>query len=483
MPVMVLVLETRGKDRQADGKHIVVHESGKHGEDAEAEHQEARPEEHRLRMTEAFRVAHEVHPCEGQQRAVADIAIHHSEDEWESDHGDERGVRLLIARDAVSVDDLLEGLRVLVGADVRRRRGLPSALVRVEEGPLALLIALARGLQEGLDLALVALGVPHVHAQRHALLAMVQHVVDGLLLDAEEAPILDLGIALQVPSCGGHEVDCLCAHDVLEPLERALLLLQVLPQDRVLLPGLLGRGGPRVHVHAEGGADLDDLVTHGALHALEVDDEHGFLHDATRLRIDDFVLDAAEHREGVAPRRAPEGPLEALLVNLRHHARDVAQAAVRQRVVADEGRREVAAAGPARRAEDLERGRDHLRLLDRLVPLGHELHVVFLELQELLVQLRELGLDDVELVRAVGGEEFVHAVLLHIAIVDFADLVEHEAQDALHLVDALDVLAVRSAHLPSVHVLELDVGLLADFVDVPPRVLHGQHQHAVLHRL
>mmetsp|Transcript_83668 Transcript_83668/g.233030 ORF Transcript_83668/g.233030 Transcript_83668/m.233030 type:complete len:710 (-) Transcript_83668:106-2235(-) len=481
LSVAFLVLESGVEQLQAHGEEVVVHEACEGGEEAEAEDEVARAEEHRLRVAQRLGVPHEPQAGEQKQRAMADVAVHHAEDEGEGDNGQERRVRLLIPGDAVGVDHVLEGLGVLVGADVGGRRGPPLATVGVQERALAAGVALPRILEHGLDPPLLLRGVPDVDAQRHALLAAVEDGVDGLLLDAEEAPVLDLRVPPRVRPGGRHEVGGLRAHQRLVGAEGPVLLGQVLPQDGVLLGRLLRGGRPRVEVDAEGGADLDDLVLHGADGALEVDHEHGLLHRRARLGVGHALLDGAELRERVAPGGAPDRTGEADFVGLGHDAGDVAQASLREGVVAEHRRGEIA---PARGlAQDLLGGGDDLRLLHRLVPLRGEGHVVLLELHELLVQLLQLTLDGLQLVAAGGGKELVDLVLLDLAAVDPRDLFEHEAEDALALVEALHVLPVGPAHLSGVHVLELDARILAKLVDVAAGVLHGQDEHPIFHCL
>mmetsp|Transcript_1374 Transcript_1374/g.3654 ORF Transcript_1374/g.3654 Transcript_1374/m.3654 type:complete len:673 (-) Transcript_1374:156-2174(-) len=473
LAVAVLVLEARVEQLQADGEKVVVQEAGERGEEAETQHQVARAEQHRLRMAQGVGVAHEPNAAEQQQRTMADVAVHHAEDERERHDGQQRRISLLIPRDAIGIDDLLEGLGVLVRADVGRRRCAPLAIVRVQESALSAQIALLRALQRRLNLRLVVCRVPDIHPQGHAFLAVVQHRVDRLLLQAEEPPIFDLRVTRAVHRRGRNEISRLRAHEVLVGLQRLLLLTEELPQLGVRLHRLLGGRWPLVHVHTEGGADLHYLVLHRPDRPLEVDHEDRLVDSRAGLRVDHAFLDRAELCEGVAPGGPPHGAREAVLVDLWDDTGDVAEAPLPQRVVPEHRRSEVALRAGG--AEDLHRGGDDLRLLHRLVTLGHQRHVVLLELQELLIHLLELSLDGLQLVAAVGLEELVHLVLLYLAIVDLGDLVEHEAEDALALVQALRVLAVWPSHLAGVHVLKLDARILAKPVDVPARFLHWQN--------
>mmetsp|Transcript_1373 Transcript_1373/g.3645 ORF Transcript_1373/g.3645 Transcript_1373/m.3645 type:complete len:252 (-) Transcript_1373:156-911(-) len=251
----------------------------------------------------------------------------------------------------------------------------------------------------------------------------------------------------------------------------------MLPQHGVPHHRFLGGGRPLVQVDAEGCAYLHDFVLHRAHRTLEVDNKHGLFHGRARLRVHDALLNRAELGEGIAPGRTPHSAGEASLVDLRHDAGNVPEAPLRQRIIAEHRRREVAArgAGAARGTEDLQGGDDHLRFLHSLVPLGHQRHVVLLELEELLVQVLQLGLDRLQFVAVVDCQELLDLLRLDHAAVDLRDLVEHEAEDALALVQALRVLAVWPSHLAGVHVLKLDARILAKPVDVPARFLHWQN--------
>mmetsp|Transcript_1373 Transcript_1373/g.3644 ORF Transcript_1373/g.3644 Transcript_1373/m.3644 type:complete len:404 (-) Transcript_1373:975-2186(-) len=202
LAVALLVLETRVEQLEADGEEVVVQKACIGREEAQAQHQVTRGEQHRLRVAQGLGVADEIQAAEQQQRAVADVAVHHAEDERERHDGQQRRISLLIPRDAIGIDDLLEGLGVLVRADIGRRRRPPLAVVRVQERALPTGIPLPRILQHGLDLGLLVGRVPHVHTQGHALLAAVENRVDRLLLDAKEPPILDLRVPRLVCRCG-----------------------------------------------------------------------------------------------------------------------------------------------------------------------------------------------------------------------------------------------------------------------------------------
>mmetsp|Transcript_60123 Transcript_60123/g.158157 ORF Transcript_60123/g.158157 Transcript_60123/m.158157 type:complete len:806 (+) Transcript_60123:399-2816(+) len=487
--VAVLVLEAGLEQLEADREEVVVHEARVHREDAQAEHHVPRREEHGLSVAQVLRIPDQPDAEHEQQGAVTDVSVHHPEDEREGDRGEKGGIRLLVGGDAVGVDHVLEGLGVVVRADVRGRHALRRSPVRGQEG-------LLRGsnntlLEQGLDLVLVQLRVPDVHAQREVSRAHVQDRVDGLLLHAEEAPVLDLGVRALVAR--GHQVGRLGLHEAEVRLRRPRLLREGLLQGRQAPGRGVGVGGPGVDVDAEARADLLDLLLHRAGDALEVDNEHRLVHDHAVLRVGHLLLDGAELGEGVAAGRPPEGAREAGLVRLRHDAGQVAQPPERVllqdgplraglEVLVQAGRQGRRRAGAR---EDLQGSGHDLGLLHRLVLLGHQGHVVLLELDELRVELLERDLHVVELVGTGVVQEVVHVVLLDRNTGDAGELVEEEPQDALHLVNALDVLLVRAGMVARVHVLELQQGAprAADQLDELLRVIDRQHERAVLHRL
>mmetsp|Transcript_53509 Transcript_53509/g.144293 ORF Transcript_53509/g.144293 Transcript_53509/m.144293 type:complete len:227 (+) Transcript_53509:1539-2219(+) len=185
--------------------------------------------------------------------------------------------------------------------------------------------------QDPLRVVLLRRGVPAVGAQVHLPLRgleVVERGVDGLLLDAELAPLLDE----RVPAVPGrvHQHLGLLADDALVcPQEAVVVLhlrLQRLPR---LLRGLRARG-PAVGVDAEGVADLVDLLAHRGRAArgtvvLEVNNEDRLLHLAPRLGVRHALEDLLEVREGVPAGRPEERALEARLLLLRDHPGDVAE--------------------------------------------------------------------------------------------------------------------------------------------------------------
>merc|ERR1719386_78111 len=52
------------------------------------------------------------------QKTVSNVIVHHAEDEWEGDTGEQSWVGLLIARDAIGIDDCLPWISEVVGAHV-----------------------------------------------------------------------------------------------------------------------------------------------------------------------------------------------------------------------------------------------------------------------------------------------------------------------------------------------------------------------------
>mmetsp|Transcript_72750 Transcript_72750/g.151908 ORF Transcript_72750/g.151908 Transcript_72750/m.151908 type:complete len:716 (+) Transcript_72750:458-2605(+) len=484
--ISILVHEARLKELQAHGEEIVVHETGESGEDAQTQNHVPRHAKGWLGVAQGLRVLDQPGTSQEEQGAVADIAVHHAEDEGEGHASKQGRVGLLIPANSVGVDDLLPSLGVLVGADVGGRGGALRGPVRVQNCTRAVRGLLGLVLQDATDPVLVGGRVPDVDTEDHALLAHVQDVVDGLLLHAEQAPVLDLGVTIPVARRRIHQVTGLVVQEPLVGLQGLLLVGELTGQRLLALPGSLHVARPGVKVHTEGSAHLDDLVLHSALHTLEVDDEDRLVHDLGSLGVDDLLSDRAELHEHVSTRGPPESSGEALLVRLHNNTGNIAQASSAEGIILQHRAAErvnVTHTGASGSSENLQSGGNDFLLLHSLVLLGNEVHVVLLELDEAGVELLQLTLDLIQLVAAVGGHELVQLVLCDGAAIQLADLLKHEAKNALHLIDTLNVLSVRATHLTCVHVFELDRRLFANLLDVAPSILHGQHEEAILHLL
>mmetsp|Transcript_26520 Transcript_26520/g.65858 ORF Transcript_26520/g.65858 Transcript_26520/m.65858 type:complete len:414 (-) Transcript_26520:1469-2710(-) len=186
------LFEVAGCEDEADAQEVVVDEPGVCGEEAhEGDHVSGGHHalERPVAPLEGVGEDEQVHAEEQDAGAVSDVAVHDAEEEWESDDGEEPGVGLLVAGDAVRVDQLLEGVAELGAADVGGGRLGGALLVRQQEGRHLLLVGL--GQQQVPDHVLLCRGVPAVGSQRYVTLKHIERGVDGFLLLAEEAPLLD----------------------------------------------------------------------------------------------------------------------------------------------------------------------------------------------------------------------------------------------------------------------------------------------------
>lgn len=124
---------------------------------------------------------------------MADVAEHDGEEEGKCDDREQRRVDLPVARDAVRVNDLLEGSREQIQLEVGRRR-LRRLRLRWLELPRRQLLQLVHRPQCLLDQRLVPRRHPHLPAEDRSLhLHQVQVVVETLLLDDIELVFLDFG--------------------------------------------------------------------------------------------------------------------------------------------------------------------------------------------------------------------------------------------------------------------------------------------------
>mmetsp|Transcript_72761 Transcript_72761/g.201766 ORF Transcript_72761/g.201766 Transcript_72761/m.201766 type:complete len:464 (-) Transcript_72761:755-2146(-) len=271
LPVGIDV-EAALEELEADGEEVVVHEAGVQRKDAEAQDHVPSRVEHRHGELERLGVAAKVEADHQQQAAMPDVAVHHPEDERERHDGEERGVSLLVAGNAVGVDHVLERLRVLVRLDVGWGRLRGAAPLGHEHRALRGGV-LAAG-DQLLDIFLLRLGVPDVHAQDHVSGAEVQRRVDCLFLKAKEAVLLDLGVGAVAWWCS--QLLHLASHERLETLKRVFFLAQAHFEGFVTDGGGFGIGGPIVKVYAHRLADLAHLLVQRRRRtacALEVDHE------------------------------------------------------------------------------------------------------------------------------------------------------------------------------------------------------------------
>mmetsp|Transcript_103059 Transcript_103059/g.280054 ORF Transcript_103059/g.280054 Transcript_103059/m.280054 type:complete len:325 (+) Transcript_103059:1663-2637(+) len=323
------------------------------------------------------------------------------------------------------------------------------------------------GAQQAFDVVLLDFRVPDVDLQARVPLAHVQHRVDGLLLHAEQAPVLDLGVRVHSAARRRDELCDLPGDEALVRLEHRLLLLQLDLQGRRPALRRCEVRGPVVEVGAESLADLADLGLHvvGSGGLAEVHDEDALLRRLAERSV-------AEDRVSVAATGFPERAVKPCLILQGDDSRQRVQDPGHAAVLAHEGRlepevgRRVAAAP---RAHQPDRLLGHLQLLLGLRVGVLQGVVPSLEAHEGVVQPLELRLDRVQSVRAaaVRGEELVDPLLGDRHRARFLDLLVQPADDALHLVDALHVLPERPAHV--LHVLKLDIDLwAAQFLDVLP---------------
>mmetsp|Transcript_72760 Transcript_72760/g.201760 ORF Transcript_72760/g.201760 Transcript_72760/m.201760 type:complete len:667 (-) Transcript_72760:149-2149(-) len=475
LPVGIDV-EAALEELEADGEEVVVHEAGVQRKDAEAQDHVPSRVEHRHGELERLGVAAKVEADHQQQAAMPDVAVHHPEDERERHDGEERGVSLLVAGNAVGVDHVLERLRVLVRLDVcRGRLRAPAPLWHQHRALRGRVLNL--GGEKLFDVFLLRLGVPNVHAEHHVPSAKVQNRVDGLLLDAKEAPLLNPGVAALARRRG--ELRHLAVHEGLKTFQ-CFLLFQQVPLEGLVAVGRGGAvGGPFVKVHAHRLADFDHLLVQrrrNPASALKVDDEDRFPRQHTCFRVGQSLVHGEKVGEGVAARRPEERDAQALLVSLGHDTSDVAQPSVEDIVRTDQRRGEIAGVRTLRGAgtrEKCESPAGDLDFFQSLRFLRQQRCVVLLELDELRVQQRELLLHGVQFILVVARQKLVHTILRDGATFDLGDLLREEADDAFHLVNTLHVFAVGPAHLTRVHVFELHVQRLADCVDVLASGLRG----------
>mmetsp|Transcript_49597 Transcript_49597/g.106178 ORF Transcript_49597/g.106178 Transcript_49597/m.106178 type:complete len:209 (-) Transcript_49597:853-1479(-) len=191
---------------------------------------------------------------------MADVAVHHTEEEREGDHGEERGVGLPIARKPVGVDEVLENRCELVLADVGGRLLPRLRAVGHEHGAgVALPDALLD--QHGLYLVLLRRRIPTIRPEIEVgALKEVQRRIDGLLFGTEHAPLLDKRVRPDARSL--QQAIGLAAHKVLVRLEKPLLVLDLHLEALLPLQRSLPARRPCVRVHAIGRTDLGDLLAH-----------------------------------------------------------------------------------------------------------------------------------------------------------------------------------------------------------------------------
>mmetsp|Transcript_15812 Transcript_15812/g.40196 ORF Transcript_15812/g.40196 Transcript_15812/m.40196 type:complete len:232 (+) Transcript_15812:1381-2076(+) len=223
------------------------------------------------------------------------------------------------------------------------------------------------------------------------------------------------------------------------------------------------------------------------------------MHLAACLRILHGLKDLLKVCEGVATRCTEKGAREAVLVGLRDHPGDVTEhclqrAAAAALLIIEQGPRGIkleliiTTVGPLNRTRRRgvrhrgDSGLNDIAFLQSCIPPARELRVIFLELDELFVYLRQLCLDLIQLVLVRILQETADIVLGDLEARNAAELIREETQDAFHLVDPLDVLFVRPHHLTRIHVLELHLRIVADHVHELPCPVNGQHQGAMLHR-
>mmetsp|Transcript_9423 Transcript_9423/g.14965 ORF Transcript_9423/g.14965 Transcript_9423/m.14965 type:complete len:214 (-) Transcript_9423:231-872(-) len=167
--------------------------------------------------------------------------------------------------------------------------------------------------------------VPHVDPQGDLAGTKVHDAVDGLLLNAKEAPLLNHRVSNRVLWRRPQQLLHLNEHEVLVGIQRRRLLLELLLQVAVASSSCRCTGWPLVDVRTEGLADLQDLLLHGAANTLEVDHKHGLLHWQASLGVLEFLIDGLELHEGIAAARTPERTRQALFIGLQDHAGQVAK--------------------------------------------------------------------------------------------------------------------------------------------------------------
>mmetsp|Transcript_79796 Transcript_79796/g.258536 ORF Transcript_79796/g.258536 Transcript_79796/m.258536 type:complete len:502 (-) Transcript_79796:161-1666(-) len=501
--MLALVRDPSGSEEaEADGEEVVVEETNIDRKDAHHQQNIAGIVEVRNGVFQIVGLPNCI-DADGQEHgAMTDVPVHNPEQEGKGHDREERRVGLTIVRQAIGVNQILENLSEFVLADVGGRALLGLRAMRDEHRGVRACLRAAEADEQGADLLFLALRVPAVRAEVHVALEEVQSRIERLLLFAEQAPLLNDRVASQPGRL--QESEGLAVHKVIVRPQEPLLVLHLNLQRCQRLLCNLAVGWPPVTVDAIGGADLLDLLAHGGdllaqAVVLEVNHEDRLLDFAACFRVLDRLKDLLEVREGIATRGAEERAREAVLVCLGNHSGDVAEHGLQGTTAASllvvqqgasRGEIEfiVISFGPdSPRCRHVGHGRDgrldHIALFERRIALRSELGVVLLELDELLVDLLQstLNLVKLEFLRVI--QEAVHVVLDDFSIRDSGQLLKQEANDALHLVDALDVLLVWSRELARVHVLELHLRLVPDNVDKVTSPVDGQDKCAVLHWL
>mmetsp|Transcript_111904 Transcript_111904/g.311487 ORF Transcript_111904/g.311487 Transcript_111904/m.311487 type:complete len:539 (+) Transcript_111904:978-2594(+) len=495
----------RGKEVEAKGEDVVVQHANVNGK--EAHHKDEIPcfVQARQAKLQLICLPDGIDAHHQDHGPVADVAKHNTEEEGKCHDGEERCIGLLVSRKADRVDQVLEGPREVIFADVGRWVLPWHGPVRDQHGTGVPLPSAALD-EKPANLVFLCLGVPTVCPEVHVSLKEIEGCIDGLLLGAIHAPLLYEGVA--APARRLQERGSLTAHVVLVLLQDPPLLLDLHLEAEAHLLSSCPAHWPAIRIDTVRRADLRDLLAHGGNRrpracVLEVDDKDGLVHLPPCLRILHWLEDLLEVCEGVPSSGTPEGAREAVLLRLRDHPSDVTEhrlqrpAVGRTLLVVQQGARcsklklipilAEARAGPLALLRRLGHGCDgrlhDVPLLQGRVPAAGELGIVFLEQDEALVDLLQARLDFVELVVIRVLQEAVDIVLDDLCARDLGQLVHQEPEDALHLVDALDVFLVGPVHVPRIHVLEHHLRVSSDEVDELPRAVYRQHKGAVLHRL
>ena len=187
----------RLKDVDRLGEDVVVDEAGVDGENRHQENQVTTTEKDlpnfRVDFLRLQLLFFQTHPDgKGQNnQSVSGISEHDSEEKWESDDGEDGRVRLLVGRDAVSVDQLLKCRSKFVGPE--ESWGSFNRFHLVENGTDGGSTLRRTSPERHLDLFQIGSRDPAFGDQTllgHVQVEQIQGVVDGFdLADLDEPPL------------------------------------------------------------------------------------------------------------------------------------------------------------------------------------------------------------------------------------------------------------------------------------------------------
>mmetsp|Transcript_16910 Transcript_16910/g.31635 ORF Transcript_16910/g.31635 Transcript_16910/m.31635 type:complete len:316 (-) Transcript_16910:486-1433(-) len=232
---------------------------------------------------------------------MTNIAIHHTEEEWESGSSEQRRVRLTIPRNTICVDKLLVTVGKLVGGEVRwggwpRFGNLVNETghghVHVGMSTVDTVTARFNGISNN-----PALASQHT---RDVSLEHVERMIDCLL--AKDNPRPPFAVL------GEHLAQAKASVLILEQHSTGVNeLLGVLREHAVNRRGII-HVRKRIPVSTKGVTDVLELLFNR--HRLVEDDEHTLLHKVTILGVSDGLLDGSKADIAVATSGAEDHALE-----------------------------------------------------------------------------------------------------------------------------------------------------------------------------